>query len=70
MERMQRVVKVIPSGQWPDSRAEQRDYWRSRPPAERVQAGRDLHRKMFWWMNGRELPRQMEKTVRIFRYGR
>ena len=68
MEQMKRVVRVIPAGHWPDSRAEQRAYWLSRPPSERVQAGRELQRKMYWWMNGRELPGHMEKVVRVFRY--
>ncbi|MDP3542939.1 MAG: hypothetical protein Q8T11_10795 [Elusimicrobiota bacterium] len=68
MERMKRVVKVIPAGTWPDSRADQRAYWLSRPPSERVQAGRELQRKMHWWMTGREFPRKMDKVVRVFRY--
>lgn len=66
---MKKSVKVIPAGQWPDSRAEQRAYWLSRPPSERVQAGREFQRKMYWYMNGREFPTQMEKVVRPFRHG-
>lgn len=69
MDRMERVVKVIPAGTWPDSRAEQRAYWLSRPPAERVEAGRQLRRSTYRYMTGRDLPTVMERVVRVFRYG-
>lgn len=68
MENMKRVVRVIPAGQWPDSRAEQRAYWLGQPPSVRVRAGREFQRKMYWWMNGRELPRHMKKVVRPFHH--
>lgn len=63
---MKKVVKVIPKvGVW-DSRESSIRYWLSRPPAERVAAGRDLraftHRKL----TGRGLP-AMAKSVRRLR---
>ena len=44
-------VRVLGQDAWPDARAEQRSYWLSRPPAARVDAGRDLLRRVHGWFH-------------------
>ena len=46
-----RTVRVIGPDHWPDSRAEDRAYWLSRPPAERVAQGRKFHAQMCRWFH-------------------
>lgn len=57
------AVKVIPAGQWPDSSAENRAYWLSRPASERIDAGKKLRRKRWRLFHRQELP----KLVKVFR---
>lgn len=66
MEHIKKVVHVIPRGQWPDSATENMRYWLSRPPAERVEAGRRLRRATFRRLNRRDLPRML-KVVSIYK---
>ena len=47
MERKKLAVAVIPRGTWPDSSAENRGYWLSRSPKERIEGAKRLRRK-FW----------------------
>ncbi len=63
MQPKKLAVRVIPKGQWPDSSAENRDYWLSRPPAERIQAAKNLRSKRWRLLHRRELP----PLVKIFR---
>ncbi|MBI3298231.1 MAG: hypothetical protein HYZ75_08715 [Elusimicrobia bacterium] len=44
-------VRVLGQDAWPDARVEQRSYWLSRPPAARVDAGRDLLRRVRAWFH-------------------
>ena len=44
-------VRVLGQDAWPDARAEQRSYWMSRPPADRVDAGRELLRRVRGWFH-------------------
>ena len=65
MPRANLTAKVIGSGEWPDSRAEQRAYWLSRSPAERIEAGRAFHERICRWfhLRGRS-PASAPLTVR------
>lgn len=58
-------VKVIARGEYPDSRVASRDYWLSRPPAERILAARALRRKLHLLLRRQEPPR-LAKTIRRF----
>lgn len=69
MESLKRVVKTIPRGRIPDSRVENRRYWLSRPPAERVAALKELRESTYRHLTRRALPRML-KVVRRFRPGR
>lgn len=66
MERIKRVVRVLRSGVYPDSRDENRRYWLARPPSERVKAGRALRRDTYRQLHGAALP-AMGRTIRPFR---
>lgn len=63
MEPKKMAVKVIPAGTWPDSSAENRTYWLSRRPAERIRAAKKLRRKRWRLFHREELPR----LVKVFR---
>jgi len=58
------AVTVIPRGTWPDSSAENRSYWLSRPPNERIEGAKRLRRKFWRLFHRQELPR-MSKVARI-----
>lgn len=50
------TARALAPGEWPDSRAEHRSYWRARPGAERVAAGRELHRRICSWFHLKGAP--------------
>lgn len=56
MARLRKVVRVLRRGEYVDSGMEQLRYWVTRPPAERVAAGRDLVRTSYRRVHGRPLP--------------
>ena len=66
MERLKKVVRVIPKGQFPDSRQDNRRYWLSRPPEERIAAARELRRETYLRLTGKALP-PIAKTVKIIK---
>ena len=68
MEPMKRTVKVIPAGQYGGTREESRRYWLSRPPAERLEALKDLRESTYRRLTGRPFPR-MVKVVRPLKAG-
>lgn len=65
MQRLKRVARVIDPQHWPDSAAEDLLYWISRSPEERVEAGRELARSTYRYLNGKPLPR-MNMVGRVF----
>ena len=66
MQPVKRIVQVIPTGHWPDSAEENLRYWLSRPPAERVEAGRRLRRDTYRRLHGHDLP-AMRKIVSLYK---
>jgi hypothetical protein len=66
MERLKKVVTVIPSGHWQDSAKENLRYWITRPPSERVAAGRELRLSTYRRLHGRSLPR-IKNVVRVIK---
>lgn len=65
MEPKKMAVTVIPADRWPDSASENLAYWLTRPPGERIEAGKRLRRKFWRLFHRQELPR-MSKSVRLF----
>lgn len=68
MGPMKRVVKVIPRGHYGGTRDETLRYWLSRPPAERLEALKDLRESTYRRVTGKPMPR-MVKVVRPLRAG-
>lgn len=66
MEPRKLAVTVIPEGHWPDSSGENRRYWLSRPPAERIEAVKKLRRKRWRLFHGRDLP-ELVKVFRVYK---
>lgn len=62
---MKRTAKVIPAGRWPDSATENLLYWITRPPQERIAAGRELIVGIYRRVHPGRFPR-MSKVGRPF----
>lgn len=62
---MKKVVKIIPKGSVWDSREPSIRYWLSRPPAERVAAGRDLRALTHRKLTGRGFPAMVKSARRL-----
>jgi len=65
MPRKKLAVTIIPEGTWPDSSAENRKFWLSRPPAERIEAGKRLRRKYWRLAHGKKL-QTLSRVARPF----
>ena len=64
MERQKLAVTIIPKGTWPDSSAENRAYWLSRPPEERIEGAKRLRRKFWRLFHRQDLP-PLSKAARV-----
>lgn len=65
--RIKSVVRVIPSGAWPDSDGERLTYWLSRPASERIEAAREFRRTSFLRLH-RHWPARIANIFRPFEF--
>jgi hypothetical protein len=66
MGPLKRVLKIIPRGQFPDSRSGNRRYWLARPPEERIAALKELRESTYRHLTRRDLP-GMVNVIRLFK---